>query len=272
MMPGWTLQSPRNETRAAAIAAALLDLDYDILCFEKAFDGGSREVIGKAFTERYPYRWGPANPSSGLKISSGVWVVSRFPLWGYQEIQFKDNAGIESFSRKGAMLLSGKFGSEKLRWQEFQIVATHLQGDDGPAYRPDHQRIRGRQMAQIRDELLAPHHRPGVPLFLCGDLCTPRLDPKDQRSEGKDYRNMLATFGAENGPEYRVTLDDARSRNDMAVDNTGRTDELDYILVRKNGCGLDVAWSRRIIQRRGWDRRHNDLSYRYAVGATIELR
>jgi hypothetical protein len=45
MMPWFTFQSPRNKDRAAAIAAELLKLDFDILCLEKAFDGGARDVL-----------------------------------------------------------------------------------------------------------------------------------------------------------------------------------------------------------------------------------
>src|SRR5712691_944764 len=106
MMPWWTFQSPRNTPRAAAIAAELLQRDFDILCLEKVFDSGARKVLARALASHYPYQYGPANASCALKVHSGVWVVSRFPLTNYQAIQFRYCAGIECFSRKGAMLLT----------------------------------------------------------------------------------------------------------------------------------------------------------------------
>ena len=126
MMPAFTFQSPLNTRRAAAIAASLGELDYDIVCFEKAFDGAAREVLSKALGERYPHRYGPANSGFSLKVNSGVWVFSRFPLTVIRQIQFRDCAGIECLSRKGAMLLEGTF-----KGHAFQIVAAHLQGEAG---------------------------------------------------------------------------------------------------------------------------------------------
>ena len=267
MMPTWVFQSPHNAERAAAIGAALAKLDIDILCLEKAFDGGARDVIGSALAGCHPYRYGPANDQGvSLKIGSGVWVLSRIPLSDYHEIQFNESAGIESFSRKGAIMLSGAAGANK-----FQIVATHLQGDDGPSYRPDYQLIRNHQMAQIASDLVAPRADRTAPLLVCGDFCTPRQDDDNPFSESEGYRTMLATFGAENGPDSRVTLDDSRVHNDLAIDNSGRAAELDYILLRRNDRAMTAEWSRVVLQSRGWDGPdgRQDLSYRYAVSATI---
>jgi len=95
MMPWFTFQSPHNQKRARAIAEELLNLDLDILCLEKAFDGGARAVLSKALGARYPYRYGPTNSGFSLKVNSGVWVLSRIPLSGLHEIQFRDCAGVE---------------------------------------------------------------------------------------------------------------------------------------------------------------------------------
>lgn len=261
MMPWFTFQSPGNRRRAAAIAEELLKLDADILCLEKVFDRGARDVLVKTLGSRYPHRYGPANSGFNLKVNSGVWVLSKFPLPRRREIQFRDSTGIESASRKGAMLLAGNFHGHP-----FQIVATHLQGESGSSYTEAHQRIRDRQFLQIRDELLTPYSDPSAPLFLCGDLDTPR------HSEG--YRFLMDTFGNPgNGSEYRITLDDNRSRNDLAMDNKGRTDELDYILVRPGSANLSTEWSLRIILRPGWDGKttRQNLSYRHAVEAAIDF-
>jgi endonuclease/exonuclease/phosphatase family metal-dependent hydrolase len=268
MMPPWTFQSPKNAARAAAIGDELLARDFDLLCLEKLFDRGAGDVLKRKLGPRYPYAYGPVNAhGSPFKINGGVMIFSRVPLSELREIQFDASVGIESWSRKGAMLARGS-----IEGQAFQIVATHLQGDDVPSYQPKHQAIRDQQMLQIAKELLRPYADAALPLFLCGDLCTPRRDPTDPFSESPAYRQMLAAFGAANGPKERVTLDDRRVHNDLATDDSGRIAELDYILVRQaNARSVAGSWERIVFRRVGWDgpNGRRDLAYRYAVAATF---
>ena len=224
-------------------------------------------MLSKALGARYPYRYGPANSGFSLKVNSGVWILSRIPLSERHEIQFRDCAGIECASRKGAMLLSGTFEGHA-----FQILATHLEGEPGARYTSERQDVRNRQMTQIRDDLLTPFARSGAPLFLCGDFDTPRRDPASPAQESSGYRFMLQTFDAQNGPGDRITFDDNCSHNDLAIDNQGRADEADYILVAPKGVNVVPVWRREILRRPGWDGRRQDLSYRYAVGASIQFR
>jgi endonuclease/exonuclease/phosphatase family metal-dependent hydrolase len=261
MMPTWTRESPSNRERAHAIAVELLKFDYDILVLEKVFDRGAREVLDVELKDRYPYRFGPVNGSGcSLKLNGGVYVLSRVELSGYQEIQFRDSADVEVFSRKGAMLLSGQ-----AKGRRFQLIATHLQGDEGSSAR--FQRVRRFQLDQIAAELISPYGDPTVPLIIAGDFVTPRWPNGDPTAETPAYRLMLAMLSADNGSARRVTLDDDLAHNDLAADNTGRTAELDYVLVRKNGHAVEGVWER-LILRRPWGHppQHQDLSYRYAVG------
>lgn len=267
MMPEWISESPRNVPRAAAIAATLLEASasFDILCLQKVFDSAARDVLEAALDARYPYRYGPANDSSSLKLNSGVWVLSRYPLTDYQEIEFDGCSSWECFSRKGALLVSGTCGATP-----FRLIATHLQGEEGPVYTDKNQAVRDRQMQQIRDRLITPHLEPGVPFIICGDFGTPRM-ADNCGLETESYREMLATLGAENGPELRITLDDSRLDNQLATSNTGRRNELDYIFLRRNGFELSAQRTRHIYRRAGWDTQYHrtDLSYRYAVSAQV---
>lgn len=269
LMPSWIGESPKNDTRGDAIAEVLSGLDYDILALEKVFDRWTRYDLTDALREKYPYQYGPANYCCGVTLTSGVMVMSRIPLTDYHEIEFHRLAGFEKLSRKGAMLLTGEFKGHR-----FHLVATHLQGDDGPSFNAEHQAIRNEQMQQIRDELLAKYADPAIPWFLCGDLSTPRFWPEGGAVPGVDYTKMLATFGARNGPDYRITLDDDLAHNDLASDDKKRTAEMDYILVRPNGSAVTGTWERLILRRRGWDGAHGrqDLSYRYAVGAAFTFQ
>ena len=269
MMPSWIHQSPDNDERAAAIGAELLAHDFDILCFQKAFDRSARSVLENALGVRYPHRFGPANNSCSLRINSGVWVLSRLPLSDYREIQFRKCGGIECFSRKGAIRLTGSCGGQK-----FHLVSTHLQGEETPHFTEKNQRIRDAQMEDIRNRLVNPVLEPGVPFIICGDFGTPRFDDALKR-ETFEYRRMLSTFRVENGRDARITLDDSIADNDLAGDNSGRKNELDYVLIRRNGCELKVERERRVFRRSGWDKsskNRQDLSYRFAVSAAIAFQ
>jgi endonuclease/exonuclease/phosphatase family metal-dependent hydrolase len=267
MMPAYTFQSPQNQKRAEVIAAELSKLDFDILCLQKAFSASARRVLRRALAARYPYQYGPANSGFSLKVNGGVWILSRLPLTNYYEIQFHDSAGLESLSRKGALMLTGTFLGHR-----FHIIATHLQGEEESHYTEKHQRIRERQMIQIRDELLARHAEPGVPAFLCGDFNTPRRDPDDLAHESDAYRSMLRLFGdPRNGVEDRLTLEDLCDRNDLAMSNVGRMAELDYVLVRPGVVKTKTRWRQLILLHPGWDGRtlRQNLSYRHAVGVEV---
>jgi endonuclease/exonuclease/phosphatase family metal-dependent hydrolase len=261
-------QSPRNAERAVAIAAELGKLDLDIICLEKVWDCQAQGALAKALSKRYPYRYGPANSSPSLRLSSGVMVFSRLPLSDYHEIQFRDCASIECLSRKGAIMLSGSF-----QGHPFHLVATHLQGEDDPRFTRANEAVRLEQMRQIQSELLARYDRPNVPDVLCGDFDTARHDDANPSQDSHTYQYMLALFSAVNGVDDRVTLDDNRWRNELAADNTGRTAELDYILLRHNGVNVRADWDRLILRNRTWDgpQGREDLSYRFAVRASIRF-
>ncbi len=214
MMPPWIRESPCNEPRAAAIGATLREQSFDILCLQKAFDGQARDSLTRALGGDYPYRYGPINTGGSLKINGGVWVLSRHPLTDYREIQFDDCRGLECFSRKGAMLLSGRCGPTP-----FRLVATHLQGEEGPRFTVKNQRIRAAQMRAIQCRLVQPNLEPSVPFLICGDLGTPRFTD-DGREETPAYREMLATFGAENGAANTWRDKVCQSRTEYRSDQT----------------------------------------------------
>jgi endonuclease/exonuclease/phosphatase family metal-dependent hydrolase len=262
LMPEWVNESPRNQPRAAAIAATLLEHDFDIVCLQKVFDSSARAILDRALSASFPYRYGPANDGC-LLLNSGVWVLSRYPLTDYQEIEFAKCSSWECFSRKGALLLSGTCGSTP-----FRLIATHLQGEEGSTFTLKNQAIRTAQILQIHDRLIAPHLEAKVPFIVCGDFGTPRFAGAWGR-ETTSYCDMLATLGVENGPEPRITLDEVD--NELAKSDTARRNEVDYILIRQNGFDLRADRERCIFKRDGWDpvQHHTDLSYHYAVNAKL---
>ncbi|HMC60130.1 MAG TPA: endonuclease/exonuclease/phosphatase family protein [Candidatus Solibacter sp.] len=264
MLQGWLGESPRNPQRAAAQAAALIGLKYDILCLQKVFDEDAVGILKAALGGTYPYQHGPANHSFSLKESSGIWVLSRHPLISAAEIQFADCAGAECLSRNGAILLKGWCGT-----QPFQLVASHLQGEENDSFSKRNMRVRARQMEQIRDQLLLPNLTQGVPVFICGDFSTPHFET-NTAIETDAYKRMKQVFEADSGRLRSITIDnDTESVTPPRAD-----DELEYVLARENGCHLEIERTRYLLTRTGWDpeTNRNDLAYRRAIGARIHFQ
>jgi endonuclease/exonuclease/phosphatase family metal-dependent hydrolase len=87
------------------------------------------------------------------------------------------------------------------------------------------QQVRDSQYAQIKQELLAPFAKQGIPQLVIGDLNTPKhLD--------LDYQRMLKTLGMKDTPladERPYTWDKTNSWNTNYLEEPNS--QLDYILL-----------------------------------------
>jgi Endonuclease/Exonuclease/phosphatase family len=260
---GWVGDSPRNQQRAAAQAAVLIGLKYDILCFQNVFDGDAAEILKAALGGTYPYQYGPANGSLSIKESSGVWALSRHQLVNAASIQFTDCNGPECLTRAGAMLLKGFCGT-----QPFQLILSQLQSEESDSFTKRNSAIRIKQMEQIRDQLLAPNLEQGTPMFICGDFSTPHYEPNTV-IETEPYRHMKAILSADSGRFRSLMID-----NDTESPANRSTDEVEYVLARGNGCTFDIERTRYLLTRTGWDSEsnRNELARRRAVGVKIHFQ
>jgi endonuclease/exonuclease/phosphatase family metal-dependent hydrolase len=208
MLPPAILKTGKIQ-RAKAIAEELLHTHYDIIVFQEAFHPRARHILQSKLSQLMPYTYGPAN-AGGLKVNSGVWILSHLQMNPIKEIKYKDCTGVDCYSKKGAVLLEGKKDDVI-----FQIIGTHLQSE-GP------QAIRQHQYEEIYNELAIPFQEPNIPQIICGDFNTSSLDQCS-------YNDMVCTLDCENGVI------------DGCITNTFRdgNDQIDYILIRKNGCKIE---------------------------------
>ncbi len=220
MLPPVVPQKGKRE-RAHAIVEELMHSDYDIIVFQEAFLTAARHIISKGLGTIYPYQYGPINRKPGLKISGGVWILSKIPMTPLKVIQFRDCATWDCMARKGAVLMEGVWNG-----RPFQLMGTHLQADQ-------FQEVRFKQMDQIYTELLSPFNRPGVPQLICGDMNT-EAEIKDR------YCAMLDCFGAENGDISGVEKCTYDGVNNYIAQSFGVKNKTtyDYILVRNNGIKI----------------------------------
>jgi len=244
--------------RTHAIVNQLRSKDYDIIVFEEAFMQKIRDIIWNGLQDLYPYQLGPGQRSL-FRTNSGVWLLSKLPFLKTDSITFKNCKAGDCFARKGAFLVEVvKDG------QTFQLVGAHLQAEDGEKY----QKVREKQYAQIKKELLDKHRRDGVTQLLAGDLNTPK--------EMKDgYSNMLSSLdmkdGITHGPQG-LKYSWAGKLNDLiGSDYQGKGQLLDYILIDKRKNPIVKVVRKLKIMQHLWSERHKDLSDHYAIDAVIKF-
>jgi endonuclease/exonuclease/phosphatase family metal-dependent hydrolase len=216
MLPGITNLSKQitksdKKARAMEIAAYLNSSEVDIVVFQEAFFNPARRKLSKSVKENYPFQYGPANPSKwSLKTSSGIFVVSKFPLQVLGTVQYEACNGADCFAKKGALLLEGEVNSQK-----FQILGTHLNAG-GPHW------IRQEQYKQVRG-LLNDFTKLGVPQIVCGDMNT-------HKENEAHYQNML---------DMLDVLDQETNSGQQYTTAKDRT-VIDYIFIRQNDSRMEL--------------------------------
>src|SRR5438552_435742 len=92
--------------RAHAIVEQLKDQNYDVIVFQETFDNKARNIIWKGLKEKFPYQSGAPKKKHFYKISTGVFIISKLPLNGMDDIYFSTCGGSDCFAVKGAVLVT----------------------------------------------------------------------------------------------------------------------------------------------------------------------
>lgn len=158
MLPAFPMIKGQNK-RAHGIVEVLKQNDYDIICFQEAFHKKSKKIIEKGLKTQYPYQVNTIKRGFSLKATSGLWILSKYPIERIAEIEFKEKKGFDGQARKGAVLF--QLNSPK----KMQLINTHLQSGVGA----ERNQIRKDQCTQILTELVEKHVNEDLPLFFIGD-------------------------------------------------------------------------------------------------------
>lgn len=226
-LPGVLLQKPK---RMNLLEAALPAENADIIILNETFAARTRPVV---MLKEYPYRaFGPGK--SGVKISSGVVILSKFPIVESETLKYSACAGMDCLANKGAVRARLDVPGVGL----VDVVGTHLNSDGKDS-------VRSAQLEQV-DELLA---RAGgnVPVLFGGDF--------NFHSETAPYSDMVGAMGFRDlHAEYRTfhpeldsvawfgfTYDPDRNSNLTWQAPMSRAERLDYIWARDGACaGIQV--------------------------------
>lgn len=257
MIPPTIFKSCQCE-RTGFIANAVKQWDADVIIFQEAFQKKARTLIYDLIKEQYPYETGVPN-GGFLKVHSGVWIVSRYPILRQESIVYKEKRGSDKFAKKGATFIEIEINGQKI-----QVIGTHVQSGS------KHQAIRDVQFKQLIMELGNKYMDFKIPQFIGGDLNT---DVKIT----KDYEHMLVLLDAMNTKHSGQPFSWNGAENNLGAKFFGTQQEtLDYILLRKQHKDLATILKHEILSpitkeavcKRGF----NAMSDHYPVMAEIELK
>ncbi len=256
MIPPTIFKSCQCE-RTGYIAEAVKGWDADVIIFQEAFQKKARQLIYDKIKDQYPYETGV--PKSGfLKVHSGVWIVSRYPIVRQESIVYKQKKGSDRFAKKGATFIEIDMNGQKI-----QVIGTHVQSGS------QHQLVRDIQFKQMIQELGNKYMDFTIPQFIGGDLNT-------DVQVTKDYENMLVILDAMNTKHTGQPFSWNGEENNLGAKFFGKHKEtLDYILLRNQHKDLATIVKHEILSpitkepvcKRGF----NAMSDHYPVMAEIEL-
>lgn len=228
--------------RARAIGEKLVNSDYDILVLQEAFHAGARRMIKHRLKDKYPYENGPAfRKFFSLKTSSGIWMLSKYPIKELGKIRFRQKAGFDNkMARKGALMIEmDKDG------QKFHIVGTHLNAGGSLD-------IRASQVRQIKNELIDVYHTPGTPLIVAGDFNISKFDPNGLDSmltilEMEDYE-----LDGDQKYTFDFTLNDLGDGKSKGV--------IDYVYFKPEKLKMKTTSRRIPLIEKIWSKKRKSLA------------
>jgi len=190
-------------------------------------------------------------------MSSGITILSKYPLTFLGEVYFNECAIADCFASKGALLVELNLETG----QRVQILATHMQA----GRKEKMVRVRTTQVEQIKN-LLDDFKVEGVAQIVAGDLNI------DSRKEG-EFDQMIETLG------LLPLADSMKMMNTLAekIDCFGKAysgaqANLDHILLRKNSSDASLSEEAVVYIRDLFSNKEEcDLSDHHAVRSILSL-
>lgn len=257
MVPPFIFKSCQTE-RAFLQVAYIKKINPDILVLNETFMNSTRHIINDSLKEYYPYQ-SDITKKGFFRSNSGLWVLSKFPIYRQHFLKYRNKKGSDIFAKKGALFLEAKLPQKTI-----QLIATHMQSLS------KYKTTRMKQFKQLKEKMLEPFFSDSIPQFLIGDLNCNYYDSTEYKSMIAILETLPVSFTGEkyswNGIE-----------NDLANKFSEHTLEtLDYILLRKQHQHLAEIQSTEILSSK-YDSCYCKYNYQYisdhhAVISTIKLK
>lgn len=261
MLPPPIIFSKQKErTRLQMSALKDLSASNDVLVISEAFQSRYKRHLLKEMENDYPYQYVQKRRGGLLQLkfmSSGIVVLSKFPLKFLGEVYYDECAIADCFASKAALLVELTLvGGSRV-----QILATHMQAGS----KEKMVRVRTSQVAQIKS-LLDEFMEPGVPQIVAGDLNI------DSRKE-VEFEKMISTLGLHplaDSMKMMSTL--AEKVGCFGKDHSGAQENLDHILLRNNNSEASLSEEAVVHIRDLFSSKEEcDLSDHHAVQSLLRL-
>lgn len=136
--------------------------DYDIITLQEVFTKRAYRTITKTLKDKYPYHTGSPRRRWFKPVSSGLLILSKYPIVDTYFYMFSKMAHADRYSTKGALAVTIEL-SEK---SKVQVITTHFQAQYGEKY----ETIRKGQYHYLKNTVLKNYHDPDLPMILTGDF------------------------------------------------------------------------------------------------------
>ena len=209
--PFTKLTRKKQSIRAPKIIQYLNAADFDLIVLQEVFDRSIQKEIAKGLIVNYPYQQMPIKEGFTWKLSSGVMILSKYPLKFLENVIFNTSKKSDKAAQKSCVLVQVEIGSKSLL-----LGGTHLDSKS--------QESRYLQYEMTKNEILTPYLNDSIPFYLAGDFNT--------SSSHEDYKKMISEFGLTGfslDDERPYTYDEYNTWNE-----TGVRSWIDFIFYNEN--------------------------------------
>ena len=209
--PFTKLTRKKQSIRAPKIIQYLNAADFDLIVLQEVFDRSIQKEIAKGLIVNYPYQQLPIKEGFTWKLSSGVMILSKYPIKFLKNVIFNTSKKSDKAAQKSCVLVQVEIGSKTLL-----LGGTHLDSKS--------QESRYLQYEMTKNEILTPYLNDSLPFYLAGDFNT--------SSSHEDYKKMISNFGLTSfslDDERPYTYDEYNTWNE-----TGVRSWIDFIFYNEN--------------------------------------
>ena len=208
--PFTKLTRKKQKTRAPKIIQYLNAADFDVVVLQEVFDKPIQKQIKKGLIVNYPFQQDPIKEGFTWRISSGVMILSKYPLELKKHVIFNTSKKSDKAAQKACTLVEIEIENKKIL-----VGGTHFDSKS--------QESRYMQYEMTKNEIINEFVSDTIPFYLAGDFNTER--------NHEDYTKMISAFNLncfELNNERPYTFDEFNSWNEK-----GYKAWIDFIFYQK---------------------------------------
>jgi len=194
--PFTKLARKKQKTRAPKIIQYLNAADFDLVVLQEVFDKSIQRQLVNGLIVNYPYQQSPLKEGITWRISSGVMILSKYPLELKKHVIFNTSEKSDKAAQKACTLVEIEIGNKKIL-----VGGTHFDSKS--------EESRYMQYEMTKNEIISDFVNDSIPFYLVGDFNTAKSH--------QDYTKMINAFNLncfELNDERPYTFDEFNTWNE----------------------------------------------------------